>query len=85
MFVVVEAAVLVEAKWQGYCHTVWVCQAPESVQMKRVMARQLTEVRLSSACDVSSYSLLCLNLSCPAHSAHTLTKPTYLHWQDGST
>ncbi|XP_017887974.1 bifunctional coenzyme A synthase [Ceratina calcarata] len=42
--VVMEAAVLIQAKWQNECHEVWTCIIPQQEAIRRVMERnRLTE------------------------------------------
>lgn len=37
--IVMEAAVLIQANWQNYCHEIWTCIIPEEEAVKRVMER----------------------------------------------
>ncbi|XP_078047620.1 bifunctional Phosphopantetheine adenylyltransferase - Dephospho-CoA kinase [Augochlora pura] len=42
--IVMEAAVLIQAKWQNHCHEIWTCIIPQEEAIKRVMDRNgLTE------------------------------------------
>ncbi|EZA48353.1 hypothetical protein DMN91_008338 [Ooceraea biroi] len=42
--IVMEAAVLIQAKWQNVCHEIWTCIIPQNEAIKRVMERNgLTE------------------------------------------
>ncbi|XP_012224909.1 bifunctional coenzyme A synthase [Linepithema humile] len=42
--IVMEAAVLIQAKWQDVCHEIWTCIIPQNEAIKRIMNRnQLSE------------------------------------------
>lgn len=42
--IVMEAAVLIQAKWQNVCHEIWTCIIPQNEAIKRIMQRnQLSE------------------------------------------
>lgn len=37
--IVMEAAVLIQAKWQANCHEIWTCIIPQDEAIKRLMER----------------------------------------------
>lgn len=51
--IVMEAAVLIQAKWQNVCHEIWTCIIPQAEAIKRVMNRnQLSEEAAKSRIEI---------------------------------
>ncbi|XP_011308959.1 bifunctional coenzyme A synthase [Fopius arisanus] len=51
--IVMEAAVLIQARWQSVCHEIWTCIVPHSEAVKRMMERNnLTELEAEARINV---------------------------------
>ncbi|XP_029158217.1 bifunctional coenzyme A synthase [Nylanderia fulva] len=51
--IVMEAAVLIQAKWQNVCHEIWTCIIPQNEAIKRIMNRnELSEEAAKSRIEI---------------------------------